>query len=43
MWQTDFTCLKVIGWGWLHLSSILDDYSRDIVNWKLCTDMNAPA
>ena len=41
MWQTDFTYLKVIGWGWLYLSSILDDYSRYIIAWKLCTTMKA--
>ena len=39
MWQTDFTYLKIIGWGWFYLSTILDDYSRYIVSWKLCTDM----
>ena len=31
MWQTDFTYLKVIGWGWFSLSTILDDASRYIV------------
>ncbi|WP_238370402.1 IS3 family transposase [Heliomarina baculiformis] len=41
LWQTDFTYLKVIGWGWFYLSTILDDHSRYIVAWKLCTTMKA--
>jgi len=41
MWQTDFTYLKVIGWGWFYLSTVLDDYSRYIIAWKLCTTMQA--
>jgi len=41
LWQTDFTYLKVIGWGWFYLSTILDDYSRFIIAWKLCTTMKA--
>jgi putative transposase len=41
LWQTDFTYLKVIGWGWFYLSTILDDYSRYVVAWKLCTTMKA--
>ncbi len=41
MWQTDFTYLKVIGWGWFYLSTILDDYSRYIMGWKLCGIMRA--
>jgi len=41
LWQTDFTYLKVIGWGWFYLSTILDDYSRYIVAWKLCTGMTS--
>lgn len=40
-WQTDFTYLKIIGWGWYYLSTILDHYSRYIINWKLCTTMRA--
>jgi len=39
--QTDFTYLKVIGWGWFYLSTVLDDFSRYIVAWKLCTTMKA--
>jgi putative transposase len=38
LWQTDFTYLKIIGWGWFYLSTILDDYSRYIIAWKLCTN-----
>ncbi len=41
LWQPDFTYLKVIGWGWFYLSPILDDYSRYIISWKLCTNMRA--
>src|SRR5215831_6589632 len=40
-WQIDFTYLKVIGWGWFYLSTVLDDFSRYIVAWKLCTSMRA--
>jgi len=41
MWQTDFTYFKIIGWGWYYLSTVLDDYSRYIVTWKLCANMKA--
>ncbi len=41
LWQTDFTYLKVTGWGWFYLSSVLDDFSSYIVAWKLCTTMKA--
>jgi transposase InsO family protein len=41
LWQTDFTYLKVTGWGWFYLSTVLDDFSRYIVAWKLCTTMKA--
>ena len=35
MWQTDFTYFKIIGWGWMYLSTVLDDFSRYIIAWKL--------
>ena len=41
LWQTDFTYLKVTGWGWYYLSTVMDDYSRYIIAWKLCTGMAA--
>ena len=41
LWQTDFTYLKVMGWGWFYLSTILDDYSRYVVAWRLCATMKA--
>jgi putative transposase len=41
LWQTDFTYLKVTGWGWYYLSTVLDDFSRFIVAWKLCATMRA--
>ena len=41
LWQTDFTYFKIVGWGWYYLSTVLDDYSRFIVAWRLCTTMSA--
>ena len=41
LWQTDFTYLKVTSWGWYYLSTVLDDFSRFVVAWKLCATMRA--
>ena len=41
LWQTDFTYLKITGWGWYYLSTVLDDFSRYIVAWKLGPTMCA--
>jgi transposase InsO family protein len=41
LWQTNFTYFKIVHWGWFYLSTILDDYSRYIVTWKLCSTMAA--
>ena len=41
LWQTDFTYLQVVGWGWYYLSTVLDDYSRYIIAWMLRTSMQA--
>jgi putative transposase len=41
LWQTDFTYLKVVHWGWYYLSTVMDDYSRYILAWRLCSGMSA--
>jgi len=41
LWQTDFTYLRVVGWGWYYLSTVLDDYSRKILAWKLSMTMGS--
>jgi putative transposase len=41
MWQTDFTQFKVIGWGWYYLCTVLDDFSRYIIAWRLAPTMAA--
>ena len=41
LWQTDFTYLHVVGWGWYYLSTILNDYSRCILTWTLRPTMQA--
>lgn len=41
LWQTDFTYFKIMGWGWYYLSTVLDDYSRYIIAWRLTETMAA--
>jgi transposase InsO family protein len=41
MWATDGAYLKVVGWGYYYLVTVLDDYSRFILAWQLQPDMTA--
>ena len=43
MWQTDATFLLVKNGGWYYLISVLDDYSRRILAWRLQAKMDADA
>lgn len=41
LWATDCAHLKVVGWGWYYLVTVMDDYSRMILAWELTSDMAA--
>jgi len=41
MWATDASYFKVIGWGYYYLVTVMDDYSRFILGWKLQKDMSS--
>ena len=40
-WQTDASYFKAVGWGWYYLISVLDDYSRRIIAWRLQKDVTS--
>ena len=35
MWATDASYFRVAGWGYYYLVTVMDDYSRFILAWKL--------
>jgi putative transposase len=41
MWATDASYFRVIGWGYYYLVTVMDDYSRFILAWKLQKDMSS--
>jgi len=41
VWATDASYFRVVGWGYYYLVTVMDDYSRFILVWKLQKDMSA--
>ena len=41
LWATDCAHLKIVGWGWYYLVTVMDDFSRFILAWELKSDMAA--
>jgi putative transposase len=41
MWATDASYFRVAGWGYYYLVTVMDDYTRFILAWKLQRDMSA--
>jgi len=41
MWATDASYFRVVGWGYYYMVTVIDDYSRFILAWKLQLDMTA--
>jgi putative transposase len=40
LWATDASYFRVVGWGYYYLVTVMDDYSRFVLAWKLQTDMS---
>jgi putative transposase len=40
MWATDASYFRLVGWGYYYLVTVMDDYSRFILAWKLQKDMS---
>ena len=43
LWATDASYFRVAGWGYYYMVSVMDDYSRFILAWKLQVDMTSPS
>lgn len=43
LWATDASYFRVVGWGYYYMVSVMDDYSRFILAWRLQVDMTSPS
>lgn len=43
LWATDASYFRVAGWGYYYMVSVMDDYSRFILAWRLQVDMTSPS
>ena len=41
MWATDASYFRVVGWGYYYMVTVMDDYSRFIIAYKLQRDMTS--
>jgi len=41
MWATDASYFRVVGWGYYYMVTVMDDYSRSILAWKLQLEMTS--
>ena len=41
MWATDASYFRVAGWGFYYMVTVMDDFSRFILAWKLKMDMTS--
>jgi len=41
MWHTDVSYFFVVGWGNYYLISVLDDYSRMVLAWRVQPSMGS--
>ena len=41
MWVSDASHFRVSGWGFYYLVTVMDDFSRFILAWRLQTDMTS--